>query len=115
MDLSRLHLELVHRGPSAATLAEVEALAANIEGFVLDARWFSNLALSARIDCTAGGLRRLGEALERQALSASSEQLAAVEQASRGLSDEEDVMLGVLVRCVHDEPEARRVVPSVPG
>lgn len=105
----RTRIELRLHAPSTHAIPAIRGLADALGGFVLDARWFGNALLTAEIDTTEGDLDGAADAARALGMRPT----GPLPQAE-GPPDR-DALLVVALRCVHDEGDAIRDVPAVPG
>ncbi len=108
-------LEGILRGPSNQALDLARSLADSVGGFVIQASWLSNLVLSAHVDMLAGDVVELAENARAAGVEVDEDTLARARSRAAGFDDEADLTCVLVLHCVHGEPEARRVVPAVPG
>lgn len=83
-------------------------------GWLEDAHFFSNVAVNVQCVVPTTGIDRLVDGLSRVQLGLARNDLAPlILAASRSQADE--LHLSIQITFVHDEPDLRRHVPSVPG
>jgi len=84
-------------------------------GWIEDVVFFSNVAVNLRCVVMSAATARLMEELTTIGLGLTRDDMAALHRATTGLSDVEELRFSLQITFVHDEPEMRRHIPSVPG
>ncbi len=84
-------------------------------GWIDDVHFFSNVAVNVRCVILAADVPRLAEDLIGLPIGLRQEDTAALGRAASRLAGDEELTFSLQITFVHDEPDLRRHVPSVPG
>lgn len=95
---------------SAATQAVQDS-----QGWIDDVHFFSNVAVNIRCVVPAGSVDGLVERLGKLPLGLGAADMAVLTCAASPVPAGEELQFSLQITFVHDEPDLRRHVPSVPG
>lgn len=84
-------------------------------GWVDDVHFFSNVAVNLRCVILASGAGRLVKELIRLPIGLGRDHTNSLGRAASSLEANEELRFSLQITFVHDEPDLRRHVPSVPG
>lgn len=84
-------------------------------GWIEDVLFFSNAAMNLRCVVMAAGIARLIDEIATIGVGLTPDDMASLHRAATVLSDDEELRFSLQITFVHDEPDLRRHIPSVPG
>jgi hypothetical protein len=115
MPVRRIALNAVtHTGRHLAVHEAGEAVHA-VGGWIDDVHFFSNLSATLRCIVPASGVLLLADRLGVAGLTLTSTGIEALALAAREEPPDQELACSLQISFVHDEPDLRRHVPSVPG
>jgi glycine cleavage system regulatory protein len=112
--VQRFLLNGVTRLERQAAISTATQAVQDAGGWVEDAHFFSNVAVNVQCAVPAKGIDRLVEGLGRVQFGLDRNDLAPLILAASRIQAEE-LHFSLQITFVHDEPDLRRHVPSVPG
>ena len=84
-------------------------------GWIADVHFFSDVAVNFQCVISAGGVDRLVEELGELPFGFKGHDMAALALGAARLPAGEELKFSLQITFIHDEPDLRRHVPSVPG
>lgn len=116
-----LRLNAITRAPRGEVLLALDEALSRAGTWVLQHNLYSNISVALVVTLEAGSLPELARELGALPLSLYQESRAALEQASAAAAElpeaqrEQELHATIEVLFVHDDPDLRHEVPSVPG
>lgn len=111
----RLLLNGVTRLERQTAISSATRAVQDSAGWIDDVHFFSNAAVNLRCMVPAAGVDRLAEGLGSLKLGLTRDDLTALTRAASRIPDGGELQFSLQITFVHDEPDLRRHVPSVPG
>jgi hypothetical protein len=111
----RLFLNGVTRLERQAAIHSATQAVQDGGGWIEDVHFFSNVAVNLRCIVPTAGVERLAGALGSLPLGLTPDDMTALARAASRNPDGEELEFSLQITFVHDEPDLRRHVPSVPG
>lgn len=112
---ARVLLNGVTRSERQVAISSASQAVQDSGGWIDDVHFFSNVSINIRCVVPAGGANRLLDGLASLPLGLDEAEMAAFARSASGFSSGEELEFSLQITFVHDEPDLRRHVASVPG